>query len=269
MDVRGGHAKRPLYGRADGVSAASIIRQVNEISPMRTMTARCDADLFSDAPVEMLDEAKKQTRGSEKEEEKNDEREKKTFEKNEKEDDDDQIGEHRVAWTEEGEEDGLGMEWVVRAVSPDGDGSHLHPLTRCKSASCIFPRTTSGNTQISRFHRSPAVLAQPSREDDAPRTTYGDGSPPLTVYKRTSSTLPWLSVSDPYRVISPLPTRSRPGPCRIPTHPQIIFIISIITSSTHLHACSRCSTRSYPIHLSFSGSFCIFHIESSWHPGLP
>lgn len=58
---------------------------------------------------------------------------------------------------------GLGMEWVVRAVSPDGDGSHLHPLARCKSVSCIFPRAKSDSP----IHRSSTPWT--SVQDDVPR----------------------------------------------------------------------------------------------------
>ena len=52
---------------------------------------------------------------------------------------------------------------VVRAVSPDGDGSHLHPLARCKSVSCIFPRAKSDSP----IHRSSTPWT--SVQDDVPR----------------------------------------------------------------------------------------------------
>ena len=175
-----------------------------------------------------------------------------------------------LQWTEEGKSR---MEWVARAVSPDGDGSHLHPLTRCKSVSCIFTRTESGNNSDFPISPIPCVRPLPSAEDDVPRTS----SPPSRVamgllvrslhteYKRISNCC-GCPVSDHVSCHLPstqnIQTRSM---ARTPAHPKSSSIIP----TTPLHACAFYLTCALLIQLSFYGSFCIFPIEAPWNPGLP
>lgn len=187
------------------------------------------------------------------------------------------------------------MEWVARAVSPDGDGSHLHPLTRCKSAWCIFPRPVSSQTQIPRF-TDPAHSPPNSSLGQAWKTTYllndpsafsyGDGSPRSpSVYKRTTNTHPWLSarmniMSSPLYPQDPDQAPMRTSLPRSPAHPKSS---SPIHHSLHALACMRplfhflllsphssaplLAIQSDP---SFLFRFLLyFPIEAPWHPGLP
>jgi hypothetical protein len=143
---------------------------------------------------------------------------------------------------------------VVRAVSPDGDGSHLHPLTRCKSA-CIFPRTESDSP----IHRSSTCV----RADDVPCAilVWRWAPCPPSVYKKRSPVAVRLGC---VACISPLPTRPRPGPCpplaRTPAHP--------ISSSASLPP-RPCMHPSLLAIQSDPSALLYFPIGAPWHPGLP
>lgn len=162
------------------------------------------------------------------------------------------------------------MEWEG-AVSPDGDGSHLHPLTRCKSASHLHTHRIWKYPDFP-IPPIPCALARPGW-----KTTYLDNSSSL-VWRWTPRTrirvyedihpLPWLSASGAY-LSSPLYPQD-------PDRPMCPATPSSTPNHLHhalhaLHACAlRLVTLAIPSDPSFLFRlFCVFPIEAPWHPGLP
>lgn len=154
------------------------------------------------------------------------------------------------------EENGMALEW--NAASPDGDGSHLHPLTRCKSAFVYLPTPESGPP---RFPDAPIPLdnaCRRFRRTYLETCSYGGGLPfprPCIRAHRTPRGCPPRMSS----VSSPLdPHDPDPGPMPTPRPPQFL----IIHHSLPRLACVRLSSDILP----FSSPFCI---SQSGHRGTP